>query len=249
MENMIRFDSKPELKAPYFIECLPGIGNVGKVSGDFIADGVKAERFATIYSPHFPPQVMLDDECVVNLANNELWFAKDVKGKDIIFLKGECQGSTAEGQFELCQMIMDEIISKYDVSRIVTLGGYGTGNMVDEPKVYGAVSDKTLKEEFEAYGTVFSPGDPQAGIVGASGLLMGLGKVYGIPSICLMGETSGYFVDHKSAMAVVGILMKMLDVEMDTKELSEKSDQIDALTAKVKEFEDQSNDDDLSYIG
>jgi uncharacterized protein (TIGR00162 family) len=247
MENTVIYDRKPTLKDPIFIECLPGIGNVGKTAGDFLAESLNAERMATIYSRYLPPSVLLDDDNIIELANNQLWFAKDVKGRDIVFLRGDCQSTTQDGQFALCEAIL-KIAMEYGITEIITLGGYGTGLMVETPKVFGAVTDLKIKKEFKGYGVEFPPGDPQAGIVGASGVFIGLGKIYGIPSICLMGETSGYFIDHKSAMAVVMILMKKLDVEIDLKELLNKSAHIDELTAKVKEIEGR-NTQDLGYIG
>jgi uncharacterized protein (TIGR00162 family) len=247
MESFVVYDSRPSLKDPLFIECLPGIGNVGKSAGDFLAESLDAKKFATIYSKHFPSQVLLDEDNIIELANNQLWYAKDINGQDIIFLRGDCQGSTQEGQFELCREIMD-ILMEHGVSEIVTLGGYGTGMMVDSPKIFGAVSCLKIKKEYGGYGVEFPPGDPTAGIIGASGVFVGLGKIYDIPSICLMGETSGYFIDHKSAMGLVNVLMKKLGVELDLKELQDKSEQIDELTAKVKEIEGRHRPD-LGYFG
>jgi uncharacterized protein (TIGR00162 family) len=247
MESFAVYDFKPQTKDVLFIECLPGIGNVGKSAGDFLADSLGAERFATIYSKHFPSQVLLDDDNVVELLNNQLWIAKDVNGIDIVFLRGECQGTTQEGQFELCVEILN-ILMEYGVSGIITLGGYGTGVMVETPRIFGAVSHIKVRKEYEKFGVEFPQGDPSAGIVGASGVFIGLGKIHDIPSICIMGETSGYFVDHKSAMALVNVLMKKLDIELDLKDLQDKSDHIDELTAKVKELESR-NTQDLGYIG
>jgi uncharacterized protein (TIGR00162 family) len=247
MANIVTYDSKPQLVSPSFIECLPGIGNVGKIAGDFFADAVGAKKFATIYSEHLPPQVFPDDDCVINMTRNELWYARDVNGKDIIFLRGEYQGATPEGQFQLSKEVFDLVI-EFGISDITTLGGYGTGTMVDEPRVLGAVSDAAVKKKYSAVGVTFVPGEPQAGIIGASGVLLGLGKIYKIPSICLMGETSGYFVDHKSAMAIVNVLIKVFGVDLDLKDLLEKSEHIDALTAKVKEFEGSPKQEDLNYI-
>jgi len=246
MESIVIYDSKPSLKSPLFIECLPGIGNVGKTAGDFLADSLCAERFATIFSKHFPPQVLLDDENVIEMANNQLWYARDVNGVDIVFLRGDCQGSTQEGQFELCVEMMN-ILMEYGITEIITLGGYGTGLMVDTPRIFGAVSDPKIKKEYAGYGVEFPSGDPSAGIIGASGVFVGLGQIYNIPSICLMGETSGYFVDHKSAMAVVNILMRKLNVEIDLTDLQDKSEKIDELTAKVKEIDCRNQD--LGYFG
>ena len=122
--------------------------------------------------------------------------------------------------------------------------------MVDAPRVLGAVSDISLKMELEEKGVVFSPGEPAAGIVGASALLIAFGQMYGIPSACLMGETSGYFVDHKSALAMLQVLEGILGISIDKSDLDIKSQQIDELTARVKEIETGQNaPDDLGYIG
>ena len=246
----VRYDSNPELDRPILIEGLPGIGNVGKIAADFICEKIETKKFATIYSESFPPQVMLDNDCVVHMACNELWYAKDVNGKDIIFLRGNYQGSTPEGQYIICDDLMKDVFLRMDISYIYTLGGYGTGQMIDSPRVLGAVSDITLKQELEEKGVVFSPGEPAAGIVGASALLVGFGQMYNIPAACLMGETSGYFVDHKAAVAMVQILENILGITVDKSDLDVKSQQIDELTAKVKEMETgQKGNDDLGYIG
>ena len=143
-----------------------------------------------------------------------------------------------------------DVILPMDVSYIYTLGGYGTGAMVEEPRVLGAVSDITLRQELEEKGVTFSPGEPAAGIVGASAVLVAFGQMYGIPAACLMGETSGYIVDHKSAVALVRVLESIFGLDLDLKELTDRSQQIDELTAKVKEISAaQEGPGDLGYIG
>jgi len=247
---IIRYDSKPVLKDPWFIEALPGIGNVGKIAGDFIAEALDAKRFAVIYSENFPPQVIPDEDCVFHMAYNELWYARTPGGRDIIFLRGNYQGSTPEGQFMLAEDIIDILLS-YGTERIITLGGYGTGQMTEEPHVYGSVSDKSLKKELSKAGVTFNPGQPQAGIIGAAGALIGLGQLNGIDSFCIMGETSGFFADHKSAMALVNVLKKILGIKKaDMKELKKKSKQIDEFTAQVLKAQDSTESKShLNYIG
>src|SRR5207302_373082 len=87
------------------------------------------------------------------------------------------------------------------------------------PQVLGAATGADLVKEMEKYGVVFSRGEPGAGIVGASGLLLGLGRLYDMQAVCLMGETSGYFVDPKSAQAVLDVLTKYLGLEISFNEL------------------------------
>lgn len=248
MESVVKYDERPQLNDPIFIEGLPGVGNVGKIAADYMKEKINAKKFANIYSRHFPPQVTLDEDCVASLACNELWYANDVNGKDIVFLLGDYQGLTPEGQFDLAEEIM-ELLIEMNVSKIFTLGGYGTGLMVEEPRVLGAVSSLTVKTEMEKHGVVFSQGEPGAGIVGASGLLLGMGRIKGIDAACLMGETSGYFLDHKSAGALLKVLAEYIGIEIDMTDLQEKSKQLEALTEKVKEYEVTQDKENLGYIG
>lgn len=246
----IVYDEEPELEKPLLIEGLPGIGNVGKIAADFLCEKLNGKKFATIYSDSFPPQVILDGDGVIELACNELYYVRNVNGRDIIFLLGNYQGTTPEGQYLICEDLMKDVFLKMDVSRIYTLGGYGTGKISEESRVLGAISDISMKPELEKHGVVFSKGEPAAGIVGASALLVAFGKMYEIPSACIMGETSGYFIDHKSGIAILNVLESILGLELDKSELNERCQQIDELTAKVREMENnQQKPSDLGYIG
>jgi uncharacterized protein (TIGR00162 family) len=253
MENIIiKVHKKPNLKSPIFIEGLPGVGNVGKLAAEHLIDEIEAIKFADIYSKHFPPQVMVDNDGVIKLVNNEFYYykAKNKIKKDLLFLIGDYQGLTPEGQYDLSDFVL-KTIKDYNVKQLFTLGGYGMGRIVSKPRVFGAATDEDLVKDMKKFGVVFAGGEPGTGIVGASGLLLGLGKLYNIRSVCLMGETSGYFVDPKSAQAVLEILAKVLDVEIDFSALATKAKQIDALTQKLKDMEVKRDEkeDELGYIG
>jgi len=242
---------RPELKAPVLIEGLPGVGNVGKLAAEHLVEQVKAVKFADIFSKHFPPQVLLDDDGVIRLVNNELHYYRGEGDRpDIIVLTGDYQGMTPDGQFELSNHAI-QVCKDLGVSRIYTLGGYGVGRIVEAPRVLGAVTDIKLCEEMAKHGVVFSKGEPGSGIVGASGLMLGLGKMEGMEAVCLMGETSGYFVDPKGAEAVLKVLMSLLHIDIDLQALTEKAEQIDLIANKLKETEtvEVPKREDLGYIG
>ena len=183
---------------------------------------------------------------MAELACQELWFVNDVNGHDLVFLLGNFQGTTPQGQYNLSKLVFDMILP-YDPSMIVTLGGYGTGAAVSDPRVLGAVSDSKLKSTMEGFGVGFYPGEPQGGIVGAAAMLLGLGKIHDIDSVCIMGETSGYIVDHKSARNVLGVLGRMLGIEIDTSELQAGIDQIDEINRKALGKAPEP-EEDLTYI-
>ena len=137
------------------------------------------------------------------------------------------------------------------VTTIYTLGGYGLGKLVPEPRVLGAATSNEVVDLFKSAGVEFIEGEPGAGIVGASGLLLGLGKLQGIHGGCLMGETSGYMVDPKSASVVLKSLQKLLNIQIDLSELEQRAKQVDSITSQLKEMETGESEDrpDMNYIG
>jgi len=250
-EILVHYLDKPVLHDPILIEGLPGVGNVGKLAAEHLIDQIKATKFAEIFSKYFPPQVFVNDDGTIKLVNNELYYVKrDDKPNDIILLVGDYQGLTPDGQYSLSDTII-KIAKEFGVKSIYTLGGYGLGRMIEKPRVLGAASDGETVEEMKKYGVIFSKGEPGSGIVGASGLLLGLGKLEGMKCVCLMGETSGYFVDPKSAQAVLAILSSILGITVDLSALEDKAKQIEQLTSKLKEAEipPEPKREDLGYIG
>jgi hypothetical protein len=252
MEDIIAvFKERPKLKDPIFVEGLPGVGNVGKLAAEHLVDQLKAVKFVEMFSKYFPPQVLVTDAGTIRLVSNELFYVMRPQMKnDLVIMTGDYQGLTPEGQYALSDRTL-QIVKELGVSRIYTLGGYGLGKMIEKPRVLGAASDLELVDEMKTFGVTFSKGEPGSGIVGASGLLLGLGNLYGMRSVCLMGETSGYFVDPKGAQAVLEVLAKILGVTIDFSDLEQKAQQIDAITSKLKEIEAPAvpKREDLGYIG
>jgi hypothetical protein len=252
MEDIIAvFKERPKLKDPIFVEGLPGVGNVGKLAAEHLVDQLKAVKFVEMFSKYFPPQVLVTDAGTIRLVSNELFYVMRPQLKnDLVIMTGDYQGLTPEGQYALSDRTL-QIVKELGVNRIYTLGGYGLGKMIEKPRVLGAASDLELVDEMKTFGVTFSKGEPGSGIVGASGLLLGLGNLYGMRSVCLMGETSGYFVDPKGAQAVLEVLAKILGVTIDFSDLEQKAQQIDAITSKLKEIEAPAvpKREDLGYIG
>ena len=246
----IVWKNEVKLKDAILLEGLPGVGNVGKLAAMHLIEELKAKKCMEIYSSHFPPQVLIDDDGIVNLVNNELYFYKNKKGRDLLFLVGEYQGMDSSGQYDLCQKLI-EIVKDIGVTTIYTLGGYGLGKLVPEPRVLGAATSEEIVKLFKKANVEFIDGEPGAGIVGASGLLLGLGKLQGIHGGCLMGETSGYMVDPKSASIVLKSLQKLLGVTINLKELEERAKQVDSITNQLKDIDTNETVDkpDVNYIG
>ena len=243
---------KPKLKNPLFIEGLPGIGNVGKVAVEHLIETIHATKFAELYSKDFPPQVFINTDGTVKLVNNEFyyWKAKKKSQRDLVLLTGDYQALSASGQYELSEKILD-VVESIGVRELFTLGGYGLGYEIETPQVLFATTDVSMVKKIKKYGAIFKKNEPGGGIIGASGLLLGLGKLRGFQGVCFMGETAGYLVDPKSAKAVLKILIKITNLEIDLGQLEKKAKEIEYIAQQLQELEGLQKDksDELRYFG
>jgi uncharacterized protein (TIGR00162 family) len=165
-EISIRYlDSIKETKPvdPILIEGLPGIGQVGKLVAEYMIHMLGAEKIGEIRSIYFPPQVILEESGLARLARNELYFYR-ADGKDLIFLVGDHQSTSNEGHYLLADKYC-AIAEELKVQRIYTLGGFGVGHLVNEPRVLGAVNRAELRQEIESAGVIFNRDEPGGGII------------------------------------------------------------------------------------
>jgi hypothetical protein len=243
--------ANPELSDPVFIEGLPGVGHVGKLAAEHLLDEFDGELVRRIYTDDFPPQVSIDDEGVAELTHAEI-HAVDADGTDLLVLTGDHQAQSNAGHYRLADAFLD-VAEEFGVSRVFALGGVPTGELIEEYNVVGAVTESDQLADLEDAGVEFREDEPAGGIVGVSGLLLGLGKRRGIPAACLMGETSGYLVDPKSARAVLEAMQTAIGFEVNFDSMEERAEEMEEVVSKIQEMQGQQSgmpsDDDLRYIG
>ena len=242
--------AEADLDDPVFVEGLPGVGHVGKLVAEHLIEETESTLLARIYSEHFPPQVGIDDTGVASLAHAEL-YAVPTDGRDLIVLTGDHQAGDNTGQYRLTATFLDEA-ERLGADRVYSLGGVPTGELIEEYSVLGAVSAPELIEDLEEAGVQFRSEEPAGGIVGTSGLLLGLGGRRGFEAVCLMGETSGYLVDPKSARAVLEVLQDRLEFEVPVEALDDRADEMEEVINKLQDMEaaqSPSSGEDLRYIG
>lgn len=253
MEKTLIVSKKVKARNPILIEGLPGIGLVGKLAADHMIKELGCEKIGEVYSPHFPHQVIMLKNGMMRMLKNKFYLYRNPnkKGSDIVILVGDVQAMTPEAQYEVCDAILD-YFAKMGGKTIYTLGGYGTGRMTDKPRVFGSVNRMALVPGLKKHGVLF--GEVHGSIIGAAGLLLGLGKLRGMDGACLMGETHGGYVDAKSAQSVLEMLSKVLDVkvnlaklELRAKESEKFMKRIEKETAKQKELAEGASGE-LSYI-
>ncbi len=234
--TVIKTLEKPKLKNPLLIEGLPGVGNIGRVAAGYLIEELGAKKFAQLYSEHFFPFVMLHENYQIHLLKNEFyyWKAKKAGQRDIIFLVGDCQSLSTHGHYQVIETILD-YVEKLGVKEMFTIGGLATGEVEDNPKIFGAVSDKELAKKYEKFGIDFSAGEKVGYIVGASGLFLGLGKERGMKGVCMLGETSGFPIvtDPKAAEVILDSLIKILKIKIDMSKLEGRVEDMEKFMKKV----------------
>jgi len=239
----------PELDDPVLIEGLPGVGHVGKLAAEHLLEEFDGELVRRVYTTEFPPQVDVGADGVAELTCAE-FHAVETDGTDLLVLTGDHQAGSNKGHYTLTTTFLD-IAEEFGATRAYALGGVPTGELVEEYTVLGAVSDADLVDELEDAGVEFRPDEPAGRIVGVSGLVLGLGGRRGFDAACLMGETSGYLVDPKSARAVLEVLETTLEFSVDYESLEDRAEEMEEVVGKIREMQDGPAvpDDDLRYIG
>lgn len=243
--------ANPTLDHPVLIEGLPGVAHVGALAAEHLIEEFDATLVRRIHSEHFPPQVLIDEE-TASLTGSEI-YSLTLGSTDVLVLVGDHQPHTPVGHYRLTEAYLD-IAKDFSAGPILAMGGVPTGELIDEYEVLTISTSDTLADELKEAGAVGRPGEPAGGIIGISGLLVGLGARRGFETACLMGETSGYLVDPKSATKLLRVLESYLGFEVDTGSLDERAEEMQEVIARIQEMESQSqfdvaSDEDLRYIG
>jgi uncharacterized protein (TIGR00162 family) len=249
-EYEIEAPGDPDMEGPVLVEGLPGVGHVGKLAAEHILEEIESDVVRRVYSRHFPPQVSVDG-AGAQLANAEFHAVRPEDGRDMLVLTGDHQAQDNQGHYGLTDTFLD-VADDFGVERIYALGGVPTGELIEEYGVLGAATTQAAADELTDAGVEFRDDEPAGGIVGVSGLLLGLGQRRGFEAACLMGETSGYLVDPKSAQAVLEVLQTVIDFDVDFASLEERADEMEEVVRKIQEMEQGTPtpaDEDLRYIG
>lgn len=249
-------EEKPEIENPVVVEGLTGIGHIGRTAVHYLIDHLETEKIGEIISNHFPHWAIVNEDKTLDILKNELHLLEREDEQDIVFLIGDAQSVDPMGHYEVVHDILD-VLEDWDTEDLVTIGGYGTGETVEgEPEVFGVVTGEELKDEYTDYGVSFEHSVGQ--IVGATGLLLGIGKRYGMEGVALLGETPGFLLsDPKATEKVLNVLEERFGFDLDYENLDEKVEEVENVMKKIQQLQKQAQQqqqgegegDELGYIG
>ena len=235
-DTYIKEFTQIELNNPVLVEGLPGLGLVGKIAIRYLIKQLKAQKFAHLYSPHFPYFVLVNKKGNVRLLRGSFYFWKNENGQnDLILFTGDSQSQTIEGQYEIAGRMLD-FAQKHDVKTIVTIGGYRM-EAKDKPKVFAAATaHDTLDKALHAGAIMSGSGSP---IVGTAGLILGLARFKKIDALCLLGETRGYLPDPLAARSVLEVLKSTFNFDADLAGLNEEIAKAETMVTRLQKIEEK----------
>jgi uncharacterized protein (TIGR00162 family) len=165
MEKTLIIEKKKQgkkLRDPVMITGLPGIGLVGQVAAKYMMKKMGGKKVADIYSPHFPHQVLMGKKGGLRLLRNSI-YSVEGKKRDLLVVVGDVQAVSSVGQYEVADCVLD-YCEKKGVSLVITIGGYSTGKVAENRRVFGSANNKKLMREFKEKGIIF--GETRGSIVG-----------------------------------------------------------------------------------
>ncbi len=226
MNELVKLYARPKLNSPSMLAAWPGVGNVSIIVANYLKRKLGFKKLGEVEASHFfdPIGVVVKDNVVEapQFPQNTFYYRKNESGgNDIILFIGDDQPA-AKG-YELANCVLDMGL-KFQTKRIYTCAAALTRiHPTEQPRVWGVVSDQQLTDELKKYDLV------QRGnfhISGLNGLLLGVAKERNVESICLLGEVPMYATriqNPMAALAVLEVLATMLDIEIDTRELSQSA--------------------------
>jgi len=224
----LHLNEAPKLHNPILIAGLPDSGRVAKIVLDHLIKTLKAVPLGYLYSDYLPPRVLLKPDGTPELMKHEFYYwlntdSTNGAGHDLVLYTGDAQPILPEGAFRLSDAVVN-LAQKLGVETLVTVGAFITGRISDNPKVYGAASEKDLVKELKSLDVEIID---SGAVTWMNGLIPGLAKVRNLKGLFLSGETSGFMVDPRAAMLILRVLTRKLGLQIEMKELEAQAKEID----------------------
>lgn len=226
---------KIKLNKPVLIVGLPGIGSVGNLVAEHLKHSLNTKKFATLYSPFFPYQIIMLKNGLFRLISNRFYYAKNTKGgNDIVILLGDAQPLSPEGQYEVNEKIV-EFFKQLGGKQVFTIGGYSIGaHYVKTPRVFGLATDPETTALIKKNGVTLTESTGMT-VLGSAGMIVAFSKKHKIKAACLMGETGLLEVDANAAKAVLQVLCRMLGLDIELGDIEKLKNETEKMLTKLEE--------------
>jgi len=243
----VKVQHEPELRDPYMVAAWSGMGNVAFGVARYLRDKLGAELFGEIElakSFRFSGVSVKDDATVespmltVSPSNRFYYWRNRRSDHDLIIFIGEAQPSGME--YELAHKVI-EVGERFKVKRIYTAAAFALPIQISqEPRVHCVATSFELIGDLKRFNLELMTG---GSISGLNGFLLGIAKEKGIEGVCLLGEMPNYLTHieyPKASCAVLSVLARILDIDIDLGELLATAEyQEEEIKKYIKKIEQQ----------
>jgi hypothetical protein len=201
------------------------MGHVALKAFIFLQESLNARNLAVLEEPDFfsLPGAFIQDGLIQpsQLPQSGFFFWQRDQGPGpIMFFIGDRQPVSGK-EFALAEAVL-EFAQRHGVSRVATAAAMPSSiNHYQPSRVWVAATDGEILREVSPFcHRVLDEGH----ISGMNGLLLGVAKRRAMRGFCLLGEIPFYTTaieNPKASMAVLQVLMRVLDLQVDLTELRE----------------------------
>jgi proteasome assembly chaperone (PAC2) family protein len=231
MKDVIKLHKQPRPKNCSMLASWPGIGDVSLTAAKYLVEKLNAAEIGEIEPVSFfePMGVTVRDNVVDSPRFPEskfyYWQSRSNREQSLVIFIGEEQPGFKG--YELVNRVLD-VAQRFKVARVYSCAAAVTRiHHSEEMKVWGAATTSKLVDELSKHNVVLRG---NLRIAGLNGLILGMAKERGMEGICLLGEVPAYatqIANPRASLAVLGILTKMLGIELDLTELGHLAEQVD----------------------
>ncbi len=214
----------------------PGIGNVGLIVAKYLQDKLGAEEIGELAPFEFfdPIGIMVRDNLIEapRFPESKFYYWHNTHtDRGLLLFIGEEQPNFKG--YELARCVLDAG-RKLKAKRVyTTAAAMAKIHHTEKPRVWGAATSRKLIEMLKRYDVVLR-GNVQ--IAGLNGLFLGVAKECGVEGVCLLGEVPSYTTripNPKAALAVLEVLVRILDIDIDLSELATLAEESEEEMKKV----------------
>ncbi len=240
MKKLVKLHKQAYAKTCFMLASWPGIGNVSLITVRYLMEKLNAVEIGEIDATAFfePTSVTVRDNIVEapRFPESKFYYWQDAEGENgLVLFVGEEQPNSRGHELVSCVL---DAAHELKVARIYSCAAAITKiHHSEESKVWGVATNRELISELEEYDVVLRG---NLRIAGLNGLILGMAQERNMEGICLLGEIPSYateITNPKASLAVLKVLIKMLDIQVDLTELAdlakETSEKMDRLAKQA----------------
>jgi len=194
----------------------------GRELAKFLMRKVEFKKLATLYSSSLPPEVAIGDDGTARLRSNE--FYSHTTKKRILLVAGD--GSPFDDQPQYAHTVLS-FAKQLGAKELISVGARWSESPVPPGthlKPVGFATDAAGVKQLEALGVTVTKSEPGPFF---PNLIVGMAEGYGMRGY-KVGVDHGEPSPHpRSLIQIIGVLSKMLGLELDLKELVARSKELD----------------------